>query len=315
MKKVLIVRLSSLGDVILTSAVIDPLIEAGYKPYILTYKPFGDVFDDDQRVKVIKVDRNGLFEKSLIETLKKEEFEIHIDLHKKLKTFVLRMMLKGHWISYRKLSLRRRLGIKIKFLLKNIPSVTEMYTEPLRRYLGINGKYLPKILIKEERVKKWREKFGNNFITICTGARYRKKIYPYFDKIADILCRKGYKVVFLGDERDKEMCKNLKGINMCGELSLTDTLAVIKASSLFIGNDSGLTHGARAVKTKAIQIFGGTHPILGFGLFKEEGKVISKDLQCQPCDLHGKGVCKYGTYECLDIDPEIIVECVEHLLS
>jgi len=92
-------------------------------------------------------------------------------------------------------------------------------------------------------------------------------------------------------------------------------LGVIKGAELFVGNDSGLLHCARAVKTKAIEIYGGTHPTLGFSLYPDEGKVFCKCLDCQPCDIHGKGNCKMGNYECLNIPPIKIFECAISILN
>ncbi len=315
MKKALIVRLSSLGDVILTSVVIDPLIKAGYKPFLLTYDPFGEVFRDDSRITVISVKKEKIFDRLFIENLKKENFDLHIDLHRKLKTFILRQKLKGKWIYYKKMSIKRRLGLKFKFLLKGVPPVTQLYLEPVRKLLGVEGDIKPNIKVYEARVSRWKKDLGNDFISVCVGARYKKKVYPYYHKVVDTLSKIGYRVVFVGDEKDRETCKEYKGINLCGRLSLIDTLAVIKASLLFVGNDSGLTHASRAVGTKTIQIFGGTHPLLGFSLLPYEGKIISKNLDCQPCDLHGKGKCKKGNYECLEIEPQIIVSAVEELIN
>lgn len=92
---------------------------------------------------------------------------------------------------------------------------------------------------------------------------------------------------------------------------------IIKGASLFIGNDSGLLHLARAVGAKAIQIYGGTHPTLGFALEPQEGVYLFKGLYCQPCDLHGKGSCRLGEYPypCLDIAPEEVFAVAKRLLE
>ncbi len=314
MKKALILRLSSLGDVILTSVVIDPLLEKGYKPHLLTYKPFGDVFADDDRLEVIQVKREELFSKDVTERLKSEEFDLKIDLHGKLKTWILRKRLGGNWLVYKKHSLLRRLSIKIKPLARKIKPVTELYLEPLKK-IGANGKPLPYIKVSEDRVKRLKEKYKlGEYIAICVGARYKKKMYPYYGKVAEILKSNGFNIVFVGDEKDRKIAESMTGINLCGELSIVDTMAVIKGALLFIGNDSGLTHGARAVKTKAVQIFGGTHPSLGFSLYPEEGKVVCKNIPCQPCDVHGKGECNRN-YECMEIDPLLIVKTAENLIN
>ncbi len=313
MKKALILRLSSLGDVILTSVVIDPLIKKGYKPYLFTYIPFGEVFKDDDRLVVIQIKKEELFG-NVLERLRSENFDLRIDLHRKLNTWLLRKKLGGNWLVYKKHSLLRRLSVKIKPLASKIKPVTELYLEPLRK-IGINGDPLPYINVSEERVRKLKERYDlDEYIAICVGARYKKKMYPYYGEVAEMLKSMGYNIVFVGDDKDRNLAEGMKGLNLCGELSIIDTMAIIKGAMLFIGNDSGLTHGARAVKTKAIQIFGGTHPSLGFSLYPEEGKVIYKDLPCQPCDVHGKGECKRN-YECLEIDPSLVVETAKNLIN
>jgi len=307
-RKALIVRLSSLGDVVLTSCLIDPLLELGYKPYLLTFRPYGEVFLEDPRLEVLRVEKGELFSKENLNRLK--GFDLYLDMHKNLRTFLLRLRLGGTWKSYKKHSLRRRLAIYFKTFRKDY-SVVDAYLQTIGYKTG-----KPKIILSEERLKTWKEKLGDRYVCIGPGARYEKKRYPYFDRVAELFEREGYKVVFVGDEKDRNLCKNWTGINLCGALSLLDVLAVIKGAMLFIGNDSGLLHMARAVGTKAVQIYGGTHPTFGFALSKEEGIYLLKDLDCQPCDLHGKGKCRLGDYPfpCLQIEPEMVFKKALSLL-
>ncbi len=309
MKKALIIRFSSLGDVVLTSVVIDPLIELGFEPYLLTFKPYDELFYDDNRLKVIGVKKEELFKREFLERLKKENFSLFLDLHKNLKTLLLRLFLKGEWRSYKKESIRRRLAVKFKAFRKRY-YVTESYLKTLNVK---NFKPFPKILVSEERLKKLKETLPENFIVLSHGARYRKKRYPYFDKLAELIEKEGFNVVWIGSEEEGREVPEI-GLNLCGKLSLTDVLGVIKLARAFVGNDSGLLHCARAVGTKAIQIYGGTHPTLGFSLYPEEGEVIIKGLSCQPCDIHGKGKCKFGTYECLEIPPEEVFKRLMKLI-
>ncbi|MFN3599400.1 MAG: glycosyltransferase family 9 protein [Aquificaceae bacterium] len=306
-KRALIVRLSSLGDVVLTSCLIDPLIEKGYKPYLLTFKPFGEVFLEDPRIKVIQVEKDKLFKN--LEILR--GFDLYLDMHKNLRTFLLRLKLKGNWKSYRKQSIRRRLAIYFKSLRKEY-SVVSAYLESIGYEKGT-----PKIIVSEERLRVWRERLGENYLCIGPGARYEKKRYPYFEKVAKSFEREGYKVVFVGDEKDGKLCEGWGGINLCGKISLLDVSAVIKNSKLFLGNDSGLLHMARSVGTKALQIYGATHPTLGFALSEKEGIYILKGLYCQPCDLHGRGTCRLKSsypFPCLQIDPDFVFEKAKSLL-
>ncbi|MDQ7039247.1 MAG: glycosyltransferase family 9 protein [Aquificota bacterium] len=313
MKKALIVRFSSLGDVALVSVLIDPLIEAGYRPYLLTFEPYNTLFEDDRRVRVIPAKREGFPRRDLIGRLKEERFDLIIDAHRNLRSTILRVFLRGRWVSYRKDTLRRRIAVMFGWFKRPF-YVTEGYLEALRK-AGVDGRPVPRILVSEERIRKVSSFLPRgDFVAIAPGARYRKKVYPRFGDVADLLRGEGLEVVWVGDGRDSELVHGLPGVNLCGRLSLPDLLAVLKTARLFVGNDSGPLHCARAVGTKAVQIYGGTHPTLGFSLHPWEGSVILKDLPCQPCDLHGKGDCRFGDYRCLDIDPRAVFEVCMKIL-
>ncbi len=312
MKKALIVRLSSLGDVVLTSVVIDPLIEKGFKPYILTFKPYDEIFEDDWRVTPIGVEKRDLFKKETLEDLKEHRFSLFIDLHKNLKTLRLRLVLGGRWVSYKKDSLRRRLAVRFpKF--RTPYYVTESYL----RAIGItDSRHLPRVEVSQERLEKLSEILPKEkFVVIGAGARYKKKAYPRYRELADLIRKAGFEVVWVGDEKDREVLGEVEGVNLCGDLRIPDVMGVIKLADVFVGNDSGLLHCARAVGTPAVQIYGGTHPTLGFSLYPEEGRVILKSLECQPCDIHGKGECRRGDLSCLDIDPSHVFSEMLSLVS
>ena len=171
-------------------------------------------------------------------------------------------------------------------------------------------------MVSEERLEKLREFLPRgDFVVLAPGARYRKKRYPYFKELADIFLENGFGVVWVGDEEDRRVLGEVKGLNLCGRLSIPDVLGVIRLGRLFVGNDSGLLHCARAVGTPSVQIYGGTHPTLGFSLYPEEGRVVIKNLDCQPCDVHGKGKCRLGDYRCLEIEPAYIFGEAMKLLS
>ena len=308
MKKALIIRLSSLGDVALASVVIDPLLEAGFKPYLLTFKPYDSLFEDDWRVTTIPATRESILKKDFMEHLRNMNFDLFIDLHKNFRTLYLRTRLGGKWLSYKKESLRRRLAVRLPFLRKPY-YVTKSYLSTIEGFVSNKSSPMPRIEISEERIQKVSEFLpSGEFVAIAPGARYRKKRYPYYSAVARLLKDAGLEVVWIGDESDRSLVPPEVGINLCGELSLTDLLAVLKLASALVGNDSGPLHLARSVGTKCVQVYGGTHPTLGFSLFPEEGEVILRNLPCQPCDIHGKGNCRYGDYRCLEIPPEAVSE-------
>ncbi len=310
MKKCLIIRLSSLGDVALSSVLIDPLLEAGYKPYLLTFEPYHSLFEDDWRLTVIPTDREEVLSPKFTKKLREMNFELVLDIHANLRTFILKTFLRTKSITYRKQSLRRRLAVKFKRFRKPY-SVVDRYLWVLKK-LGIvkvNGTSRPRIIVSRERIEKVREMIGfENFIAIAPGARYQNKRYPKFGEVANELSKLGFEILWVGDNKDKMLVPEGMGVNLCGELSLPDLLAVLSLATAFIGNDSGPLHCARVVGTPAVQIYGATHPTLGFALGPHEGRVLIRGLPCQPCDVHGKGRCRFGDLRCLEIPPEAVVK-------
>ncbi|NPB06852.1 MAG: glycosyltransferase family 9 protein [Aquificae bacterium] len=308
MRRALLLRLSSLGDVVLTSALIEPLKEAGYEVYLFTYAPYGRLFYRDPRVKAVETTRKTLFTdfKSL------PPFELKLDLQKSLKSYLLRLLAPGRWRSYPKESLRRRLALYFPRLRKPY-SVVEAYGKALEGLVELKRPLRPKVELPQEDAERYRRRFGP-YAVIAPGARYEKKRYRRFRRVAELLKKEGLMPVWVGSAEERPLAEGAEGVNLCGELPLEELPAVVKGAEVFLGNDSGLTHLARAVGTPAVQVYGATHPTLGFALGPDEGKVLVKNLPCQPCSLHGKGGCRHGL-ACLDFEPEELAAAALSLVS
>jgi ADP-heptose:LPS heptosyltransferase len=327
-KRVLLIRFSSLGDVVLTSSLIQPLVENGYKPILLTYRPYGELFSQDHRIGVIEVEKEDFKSPKrffrLLGLLKEIKPFAVIDLHANPKSFLLRKLVPAKVKRvYDKRSLFRRLCILLnrrgwaKNLKENPLRVPQLYAQTLE-VLGIKvDRPRPLIELSPQSVEKLLKRLNltrGKYAVLGIGARYKKKEYPHFRELAKILSRR-LKVVLIGDKRDYERSKGWEGVlNLCGKLSLSESLEVLKGAKFFVGNDSGATHMARAVGTPVAVIYGGTHPCLGFAPYPDEGIVISKNLSCSPCDLHGKGGCKRN-FECLQIPPTEIAQKVFNMIS
>jgi len=315
-KKVLLLRFSSLGDVVLTSSLLDPLVKNGFKPILVTYAPYGELFREDKRLLTFEVQKSSLKNFSSFLSLVKRLQDLNpyavIDLHASLKSLLISKFITAKVkVRYRKQSIKRRLCIVLnrlglaENLKKNTTNVVQLYSETLQS-LGINcGNFLPKIEIERKHTEEILNKYKlreKEYVVLGIGARYKSKIYPHFKNLAEDLT-KYFKVVLIGDKTDYYRSKNWKGVlNLCGKLSLIESLHILKGARLFIGNDSGATHMARAVGTKVLVIYGGTHPCLGFAPFPQEGEIVLKNIKCSPCHIHGKNKCSKN-FECLDIPP------------
>ncbi|SNZ11416.1 ADP-heptose:LPS heptosyltransferase [Persephonella hydrogeniphila] len=321
--RVLVLRFSSLGDIILSSSVLTPLFEKGIEVDFLTFKPFDQLFKNDYRVKnVIAVQKSHLKTLKEIKNLSKElrDYDYIIDLHSNLRSTLLGFFTEAPVIRYRKNSIKRRLFIKPFFrkFIKEKFNVVEGYCKTLES-LGIKTeKPRPEIILTEEEIKRVKKTLPDEFIVIGTGARYKNKVYPYFPEVSSYFLDSGIDVILIGTEDDKAFDRKKypeKVIDLRGKLSIRESLSVIKNAKATISNDSAVAHMSRAVKTPVVVIYGATHPYFGFYPFEDEGIYISKNLKCQPCDLHGKKECKLESSECLDIEPYTVFSKALNLIK
>ncbi len=313
MKKILIIRFSSLGDVILSTSVLDPLFKGGFSIDFLTFAPFSDIFKYDYRIKkLLSVNKKQLSSLKDIKTFSKtmKQYDYILDLHNNLRTYLLSFFSGKKFIKYKKKSLKRRLfttPIGKQFLDLSNFNVLKAYQEPLKK-LGIELPNIqrPSVILNEEEKVAVKKFLPESFIVIGTGARYKNKIYPFFDKVSYLLKKEGFNVVLIGskEDKDRDTVRYSEGvIDLRGKLSLRESLAVVSLSSLVISNDSAVAHMGRALSIPVLMIYGATHPYFGFAPLPEEGDFIVKNLPCQPCDLHGKKPCKYEEPKCLYSTP------------
>ncbi|WP_456342920.1 glycosyltransferase family 9 protein [Thermovibrio sp.] len=314
--RALIIRLSSLGDVILVSSVLPALKEKGWEVELLTFKPFGELFKNQPFLKrVIEVEKEELTGLKRIKkfTRKLEGFDAAFDLHDTLRTKILRHYLGFPVYTYRKRSFLRRVITIFKPFKAKWLFVPELYAEVFRKveveiknprpYLKVDGEALRKVGKKIKGLK--------NPVAVAPGARWEGKAYPIerFKKVAELLVKEGFTPIAVGGREEREKGKALEeagAVNLCGELSLKESLALISLCRGVISNDSAVVHMARAVKTPVLSIYGPTHPAFGFAPYPDEGKALTLNLPCSPCSIHGKTRCRER--KCFEIPPERVVE-------
>ncbi len=322
--KILLIRLSSTGDIILVAPVIrflrhnisgcrvDLLVKQGFeqaagliKPdKILKLKIFSHFVEDISSIKKI------------IKQINDEKYDMVIDLHSNFRTFIIMLFIKARIkITYKKDILKRRLMVIFKWFLKKYKSVEEKYLDAVKIALQRTG---IKKIKEPENINKKVKKI--NSIVIHAGAKWGLKRWPYFFELIQVLLkRKGIKIFITGLKEEIEKNNKLlyiKGagiFNLIGKTDFARLASVIKNADLFIGNDTVAAHIARLYNIPAIVILGPTVPEFGFINYRNF-YVIEKKLACRPCDLHGKGRCPIGTFECMkEIKPEMIVEKLNKL--
>ncbi len=160
---------------------------------------------------------------------------------------------------------------------------------------------------------------GRKTIAIAPGTAWETKRYPLFDKVAEILTEKGFSIVAVGTESEKELCKSImekaNGIIFTGK-TILQTAALFTKVSALIANDSGAGHIASGVGTPVISIFGPTTPEMGFYPWGKHNIIVQNQIDCRPCSPHGSHKCPKKHHKCMrDIAPEVIVGKVQALVK
>lgn len=340
-KRILLIRTSSFGDIILTT----PLIRALKNSYpnaeldFFTKSQYKILLEHHPLVKVIGFEpESGLhgLMKALRE-IRARKYDLVIDLQVNPRSIFLRYFSSARMQRrYLKYSLERRLlkwGIN---LLKKSAPVAERYFSAVEDFgLKPNGKgpeiyFSDKELIEVREILKSAGLSGMALIGIAPGAsRFTKRWQvERFAQAGAVLARdSGAGVVILGGKADEGIAEELanqlqaqgvsKVCNVSGRLSILGSACAISFLKLLLCNDSALMHLATAVGTPVVAIFGPTTREFGFFPYSKKARVLEvKGLECRPCSLHGEESCPKGHLECmLKISPEQAVDAGRDLLN
>ena len=162
-------------------------------------------------------------------------------------------------------------------------------------------------------------------VGIHPGARWETKRWTEekFARVCQILNQKPeLKIILFGDQKDQEVIERIdshtedqklfKAVN----LPLNKFMSLIKRCDCFVTNDSGPMHIASALGVPVVAIFGPTHPQLGFSPMGSGNIVLTANVKCSPCSLHGEKRCHNKSRFCMDlIEPEMVTDAVEKILK
>ena len=304
-KNILIIRLSSLGDVLLTTPVIRALKAEypGSSLYFLVKKEYSDAvkFHPDLS-KIIEYDNDRL--DSIISEIKTANINYVVDLQNNFRSRKVVKLLGVETVKYIKPSLKKfllsRFGID---LYKKILSIPEMYAANIPG-ITLDEKGPDFYLSESGEISSSQEK---RIIGICPGAKHFTKRWPanYFIELGNKLVDNGFKVIILGGRDDVDLCNNIAAnihgsINPEHENNLFNIAADIKNCKLVFCNDSGLMHLATALKVPVITFFGSSVRQFGFAPYKSQNSILENNsLSCRPCSHIGKEKCPKKHFDCM----------------
>jgi lipopolysaccharide heptosyltransferase II len=324
--KILIIRLSSLGDIILTQPIVKSLHEAYPEAEIhfLTKEQYQDIPKHfGIPLKVITYQKTLEFHLELY----KAKYDYVFDLQDKLNSCLVKMAcLNAKTFTYDKQHLLRK-AIILHQTKQEIKSTLDLYQTALNKAshhldrLSLSKtQSFPKLFTDKSEVERITKLYpkpeGKKVIALFPGATHFTKMYPaerFIKLIKDAPV--DYHFWLLGSSQESNLCGTIntmtkeKSANLSGKLSLSELISIVETADAVISNDSGPMHIAAALGKHQIALFGATHPKLGFKPNNENAIVICKDIECQPCSLHGGETCPQKHFACmLSIETEEVLE-------
>jgi len=322
--KVLIIRLSSFGDVLLTTPLIRAL-KAHYKGAEIDFivrEQYYDLLTLNPAINQIIVYENDKKKIAALRSrLTHNKYDLVIDLQNNLRS---RLLLKGIGppiVRFNKHSIKKFLLVKFKInMLKDLPPVPERYI-----------KTVPGLAVNNDGVEFYTDKNHNPLLTngkisigLCPGSRHFTKMWKkeYFISLGNLLSKNGYKVVLFGGKDDMDICSEISekisgSINLSNDNDALQTAVDMKMCSAIVCNDSGLMHLASAIKIPVVVIFGSTVREFGFAPYKNKNIIVENNsLSCRPCSHIGKDYCPKEHFKCMsDILPELVFENITRILD
>ncbi len=312
--KVLIIRFSSIGDIVLTTPVIRCLktqLEGDVEIHYLTKKAYQDLLNHNSYLSKIHCIEKSTNE--VIEDLKAENFDYVIDLHKNLRSGRVKRKLNALSFSFDKLNVQKWLLVNLK--INRMPNVhiVDRYLAAAKA-LGIenDGKGLDYFLPEHQNEDALLPKeIGKNYVALVLGANHATKKLP-LNKLKSLLGEIQQNVVLIGGKEDANWGEDLASLdskrifNACGKMNLNQSAALIKNAQWVITPDTGMMHIAAAFQKKIISIWGNTVPEFGMYPYLKEGNKVNSivvqntELNCRPCSKIGFDKCPKGHFKCME---------------
>ena len=313
--KFLIIRFSSIGDIVLTTPVIRCLKNqvAGAEVHYLTKNNFTAILQNNPFIDKIHLLDNNNF-KTLIQNLKKENFNCIIDLHHNLRSLkVKRALKKVLSYSYNKLNIEKWLLTALKINIMPRVHIVDRYLNTVKSFGVVNdGKGLDYFIAQNDIVPDNHIPAAHSlgYIAIVIGAALNTKKLPVH-KLKDLCSKINHPVILLGGREDRATGEEIASIdpikiyNSCGKFNLNESADLVRRAKLIITHDTGLMHIAAAFKKPVISIWGNTVP--AFGMAPYYGNTMVKNslfemngLWCRPCSKIGYNKCPLGHFKCME---------------
>jgi lipopolysaccharide heptosyltransferase II len=329
---ILLVRFSSIGDILLTTPLVRALARRHpeAKLVYVTKRAMAPLVADNPHLADVVTLEPDEPVRHLARRLRDLRPTHGLDLHGSLRSAALRLLVRCRWAGYRKRKLARTLLISTKLDAYRAPSlpVAERYFEAARRLDARPDGAPPELFLGRgatERVAGWLAARGladASLAALAPGAAHATKRWPmaHWSALAGRLRAMGFEPVIVGGPDDRGLAQQLvaegTGASAAGEFSLQETGALLARARVVVSGDTGVMHMATAVGAPVVALFGPTVEQFGFFPYRAPATVLQRALDCRPCSATGTATCPLGHHRCLvDIAPADVVAAVERLVA
>jgi lipopolysaccharide heptosyltransferase II len=327
-KKILVIRLSSLGDIILTEPLLRSLKKAFPRSSIhfVTKKMYADVLPFNPSVDSIteaedNIDYHGL--KELKKRITSGNYDLIIDAHNNLRTFYLKLFQKAKKLTFKKYSIRKFLLVKFKInLMKQLPPIAKRYCEIIRPITDKIEDIKPSIFTDPaasgssviEHLE--NSTAGKIIIGIVPSSNHFTKTYPAekYIELINSFDKNKYSFCLFGKGKDKQNIDQITAgtgenvVDLCDKLNVNELAEAMKLCSLIVSGDTGPMHIAESLKIPLIMLAGSS--VKEFGFYPQTGNAIVMErdgLSCRPCSHIGRSRCPKGHFKCMnDLTPAAV---------
>ena len=325
--KILIIRFSSIGDVVLTTPVVRCLKrQLGAEVHYLTKTSFSPIIEANPNVDRV-ITLSDQFEKTMI-MLKGEDYDHVIDLHHNLRSSRIKFGLGKPSTAFHKLNFEK--WLMVNFKINKLPDkhIVDRYLDTIA-FLDIkNDREGLDFIIPPGNSVNINHTFSiepHSYAAIVVGAAHATKCMTSF-QIASLCERLPMPVILLGGKQEfakgEEIISHSSAmiINACGPFDIFQSASILQQAATIISHDTGLMHIAAALQKPQVVVWGNTIP--GFGMYpyygEHKGKWISFEQfpKCRPCSKLGYEKCPKGHFKCmLEHDLEAVAKAALQLSS
>ncbi len=315
--KILIIRFSSIGDIVLTSPVIRCLRQAhpNAQIHFLTKSSYKNILNNNPYLNKVHLYKDDL--KKIIKELRLEKYDYIIDLHHNLRSLFVKRGLGVKSYSFDKLNFEKWLMVNFKINKLPAAHIVDRYFETVTSLDVFNdhqGLDFFINIVDEVDITKLPPAFASGYIALVLSGTFFTKRLPNH-KVVSLIKKLNQPIVLMGGNAELENSIAIVKetgtaivYNAVNKYGVAQSASLLKQSTLVITNDTGMMHIAAAFKKNIISIWGNTIPEFGMapyfghttGLDPRSEIIEVKGLLCRPCSKLGYNKCPKGHFKCMN---------------